>query len=111
VLRPILNEPFEIVRDKSEYVVAAPQYRVAANTARGRKNSSLHSELARLFHSLRANRQRELPREFLREWRGEGARKRAYVPDVPDASGIGVVRKSIYRNVDYSHQVTTSTGS
>ncbi len=32
-LRPILDEAFEILGDKSEYVVAAPQYRAAANTA------------------------------------------------------------------------------
>ena len=31
-LRPILDEAFEIFGDKSEYVVAAPQYRAAANT-------------------------------------------------------------------------------
>ena len=35
-LRPILDEAFEIFGDKSEYVVAAPQYRAAANTAAGR---------------------------------------------------------------------------
>ncbi len=34
-LRPILDEAFEIFGDKSEYVVAAPQYRAAANTAMG----------------------------------------------------------------------------
>ena len=34
-LRPILEEAFEIFGDKSEYVVAAPQYRAAANTAMG----------------------------------------------------------------------------
>ncbi|MFM7973757.1 MAG: hypothetical protein ACKO8U_01720, partial [Pirellula sp.] len=28
-LRPILDEAFEIFGDKSEYVVAAPQYRAA----------------------------------------------------------------------------------
>ena len=38
-LRPILDEAFEIFGDKSEYVVAAPQYRAAANTAMGWKNS------------------------------------------------------------------------
>jgi integrase len=32
-LRPILDEAFEIFGDKSDYVVAAPQYRAAANTA------------------------------------------------------------------------------
>jgi hypothetical protein len=31
--------------DKSEYVVAAPQYRAAANTAMGWKNSNLLTEL------------------------------------------------------------------
>jgi integrase len=34
-LRPILDEAFEIFCVKSEYVVAAPQYRAAANTAMG----------------------------------------------------------------------------
>jgi hypothetical protein len=36
-LRPILDEAFEIVGDRSEYVVAAPQYRAATNTAMGLK--------------------------------------------------------------------------
>ena len=31
--------------DKSEYVVAAPQYRAAANTAMGWKNANLLTEL------------------------------------------------------------------
>ena len=57
-LRPILDEAFEIFGDKSEYVVAAPQYRAAANTAMGWKNSNL------LFHSMRVSRQTELQREF-----------------------------------------------
>jgi len=35
--RLFLDEPFEIFGDKSEYVVAAPQYRAAANTAMGWK--------------------------------------------------------------------------
>jgi hypothetical protein len=34
-LRPILDGAFEIFGDKSEYVVATPQYRAAANTAMG----------------------------------------------------------------------------
>ena len=75
-LRPILDEAFEIFGDKSEYVVAAPQYRAAANTAMGWKNSNLRTELTRLlrragvsswprlFHSMRASRQTELQREF-----------------------------------------------
>ena len=62
--------------DKSEYVVAAPQYRAAANTAMGWKNSNLRTEMIRLlrragvsgwprlFHSMRASRQTELQREF-----------------------------------------------
>ena len=67
--------------DKSEYVVAAPQYRAAANTAMGWKNSNLRTEMTRLlrragvsgwprlFHSVtlqegRASRQTELQREF-----------------------------------------------
>ena len=36
-LRPILDDAFEIFGDKSDYVVAAPQYRAAANTAMGWK--------------------------------------------------------------------------
>lgn len=67
--------------DKSEYVVAAPQYRAAANTAMGWKNSNLRTEMTRLlrragvtgwprlFHTAslregRASRQTELQREF-----------------------------------------------
>jgi len=57
-------------------VVAAPQYRAAANTAMGCKNSNLRNEMTRLlrragvsgwprlFHSMRASRQTELQREF-----------------------------------------------
>ena len=68
-LRPILDEAFEIFGDKSEYVVAAPQYRAAANTAMGWKNSNLRTEMTRLLrragvsgwprllHSMRASRQ------------------------------------------------------
>jgi hypothetical protein len=75
-LRSIFDEAFEIFRDKSEYVVAAPQYRAAANTAMGWKNANLRSEMLRLlrragipgwprlFHSMRASRQTELQREF-----------------------------------------------
>jgi integrase len=75
-LRPILDEAFEIFGDKSDYVVAAPQYRAAANTAMGWKKSNLRTELTRLlrragvsgwtrlFHSMRASRQTELQREF-----------------------------------------------
>jgi hypothetical protein len=62
--------------DKSEYVVAAPQYRAAAGVAMGWKNSNLRTEMTRLlrragvsgwprlFHSMRASRQTELQREF-----------------------------------------------
>jgi hypothetical protein len=62
--------------DKSEYVVAAPQYRAAANTTIGWKHANLRSEMTRLlgragvsgwprlFHSMRASRQTELQREF-----------------------------------------------
>jgi integrase len=75
-LRPILDEAFEIFGHKSDYVVAAPQYRAAANTAMGWKNANLRSEMTRLlrragvsgwprlFHSMRASRQTELQREF-----------------------------------------------
>ena len=44
-LRSILDEAFEIVGDKSEFVVAGPQYRAVANTAMGWKNANLRSEL------------------------------------------------------------------
>ncbi len=67
--------------DKSEYVVAVPQYRAADNTAMGWKNSNLRTEMTRLlrragvsgwprlFHSVtlqegRVSRQTELQREF-----------------------------------------------
>jgi len=75
-LRPILDEAFEIFGNKSDYVVAAPQYRAAANTAMGWKNANLRSEMTRLLrragvsgwprlcHSMRASRQTELQREF-----------------------------------------------
>jgi len=65
----IPDEAFEIFGDKGEYVVAAPQYRAAANTAMGWKNSNLRTEMTRLlrsagvsgwprlFHSMRASRQ------------------------------------------------------
>ena len=57
-------------------MVAAPQYRAAANTAMGWKNSNLRTEMTRLlrragvsgwprlFHSMRASWQTELQREF-----------------------------------------------
>jgi hypothetical protein len=75
-LRPILDEAFEIFGDKSDYVVAAPQYRAAANMGMVWKNTNLRSEMTRLlrhagvsgwprlFHSMRASRQTELQREF-----------------------------------------------
>jgi hypothetical protein len=80
-LRPILDEAIEIFGDKSEYLVAAPQDRAAANTAMGWKNSNLRTEMTRLlrragvsgwprlFHASklqegRASRQTELQREF-----------------------------------------------
>ena len=76
MLRPILDEPFEIVEDKSEYLVPAPQCHAAANTTVGWKNANLRSEMTRLlrragasgwprlFHSMRTSRQTELQREF-----------------------------------------------
>ena len=72
----IPDDTFEIFGDKSGYVVAAPQYRAAANTEMGWKNSNLRTEMTRLlrragvsgwprlFHSMRASRQTELQREF-----------------------------------------------
>jgi hypothetical protein len=44
-LRSILDEAYEIFGDKSEYVVAAPQYLAATNTAMGWKNAKLLTEL------------------------------------------------------------------
>ena len=41
----IFDEAFEIFGDKSEYVVAAPQYRAAASTKMGWKNANLLTEL------------------------------------------------------------------
>ena len=38
-----------VLGDKSEYVVAAPQYRAASNTAMGWKNSNLRTEMKRLL--------------------------------------------------------------
>ena len=38
-----------LVGDKSEFVVAAPQYRAAANTTMGWKNSNLRTEMTRLL--------------------------------------------------------------
>jgi hypothetical protein len=48
-LVPILDEAFEIFGDKSEYVVAFRQYRAAANTVMGWKNSNLRTEMTRLL--------------------------------------------------------------
>jgi len=44
----LFHEAFEIFGDKSEYVVAAPQSRAAANTAMGWKNANLRSEMTGL---------------------------------------------------------------
>ena len=71
-LRPILDEAFEIFADKSEYLVAEPQYRAAAIMAMGWKNANPRSEMKRLlrragvsgwprlFHPMPASRQTEL---------------------------------------------------
>ena len=48
-LRPILDEAFGIFGYKHEYVVAAPQYRAAANTEMGWKNANLRTEMLRLL--------------------------------------------------------------
>jgi hypothetical protein len=42
-------ESSEIFGDKMEFVVAAPQYRAAANTEMGWKNSNLPTEMTRLL--------------------------------------------------------------
>ena len=87
-VRPILYEFFEIFGDKSDYVVAAPLSRAAAQGIRHipcavlKIESVTHRPLAdgkaecacyfgprvsgwpRLFHSMRASRQTELQREF-----------------------------------------------
>jgi hypothetical protein len=110
-LRPILDEAFEIFGDKSEYVVAAPQYRAAANTAMGWKNANLRSEMTRLlrragvsgwprlFHSMRASRQTELQRVFplhvVCSWLGNSPRiaQQSYLlvteDDFARAAGVG----------------------
>jgi hypothetical protein len=45
-LQSLLNT-HDILGAKNEYVVAAPQYRAAANTAMGWKNSNLRTEMTR----------------------------------------------------------------
>jgi integrase len=114
-LRPILDEAFEIFGDKSEYVVAAPQYRAAANTAMGWKNSNLRTEMTRLlrragvsgwprlFHSMRASRQTELQREFplhvVCSWLGNSPRiaQQSYLLVTEDdfARAAGVARAMV----------------
>ena len=71
-----LTIPLRSSATKVSFVVAAPQYRAAANTAMGWKNSNLRTEMTRLLrragvsgwprllHSMRASRQTELQREF-----------------------------------------------
>jgi hypothetical protein len=116
-LRPILDEAFEIFGDKSEYVVAAPQYRAAANTAMGWKNSNLRTEMTRLlrragvsgwprlFHSMRASRQTELRRGFplhvVCSWLGNSPRiaQQSYLlvteDDFAKAAGVKKVMVSL----------------
>ena len=118
-LRPILDEAFEIFGDKSEYVVAAPQYRAAANTAMGWKNSNLRTEMTRLlrragvsgwprlFHSMRASRQTELQREFplhvVCSWLGNSPRiaQQSYLLVTEDdfAKAAGAKTVTTYRTI------------
>jgi len=112
-LRPILDEAFEIFGSNSEFVVAAPQYRAAANTKMGWKNANLRSEMLRLlrragisgwprlFHSMRASRQTELQREFplhvVCSWLGNSPRiaQQSYllVTEEDFAKAAGVAKK------------------
>ena len=113
-LRPILDEAFEIFGDKSEYVVAARQYRADANTAMGWKNSNLRTEMTRLlrragvsgwprlFYTMRASRQTELQREFplhvVCSWLGNSPRiaQQSYLLVTEDdfAKAAGAMRAS-----------------
>jgi hypothetical protein len=106
-LRPILDEAFELFGDKSEYVVAAPQYRAAANTAMGWTEMTRLLRRAgvsgwpRLFHSMRASRQTELQREFplhvVCSWLGNSPRiaQQSYLfvteDDFAKAAGVAMV--------------------
>jgi hypothetical protein len=94
-------------------LVAAPQYRAAANTAMGWKNSNLRTEMTRLlrragvsgwprlFHSMRAGRQTELQREFplhvVCSWLGNSPRiaQQSYLlvteDDFAEAAGVAKV--------------------
>ncbi len=112
-LRTILDEAFENFGESSEYVVAAPTYRTAANTGTGWKNANLRTEFirllrragvsqwSRLFHSMRASRQTELQREFpihvVCSWLGNSPRiaQQSYLlvtdDDFAKAAGSNVV--------------------
>ena len=90
--RPTLDEAFEIFGDKSEYVVAAPQYRAAANTAMGWNNSNLPTEMTRLlrragvsgwlrlFHSVARNRGQS-PHDGVKPDRPIGECRSVYLAD------------------------------
>ena len=54
-LRPILDEAFEIFGDKSEYAIAAPQYRAVPDTTMGWKKANLRSEMTRLRRRARVS--------------------------------------------------------
>ena len=56
-----------VLGDKSEYVVAASQYRAAANTAMGWKNSNLRTEMTLLL-------QGEFPLHVVCSWLGNSPR-------------------------------------
>ena len=106
------EDALEIFVEKSEYVVAAPQYRAAANTALGWKNSNLRTEMRRLlrragvsgwprlFHSMRASRQtelqRDLPLHVVCSWLGNSPRiaQQSYLLVTEDdfAKAAGVVK-------------------
>jgi hypothetical protein len=105
---------FMLLGDKSEFVVAAPQYRAAANTAMGWKNANLRSELMRLlrgagvlgwsrllysmkFQEERASTQTELQRE--------SNRKRSRWPGFGCCSSAGIFSKIHYRARSYSKRI------
>jgi len=85
-LRSILDEVFEIFGDKSEYVVAAPQYRAAANTAMGWKNANLRSEMTRLLRRGRLGLAAIVP--FCYASRGAGQPAIGTATQVPFACGL-----------------------
>lgn len=75
-LRPYLEDGWRLAPEGAEYVISNEEYRKAANSPEGWKNTNLRTQFSRilkragvpewkrLFHSMRASRQTELEREF-----------------------------------------------